>query len=1210
MTSRVRFWLAAAALSLPLCLQAQETRGMIYGRVLDPQDSAVVAARVTVTNTDTNVAVNRETNETGYYEATLLLPGNYQVVTETPGFKSAIRSGIVLGLGARLEITLRLELGAVAESITVVGETPLLETSNVTSGRTVTERAIRDLPVMGNQPTLLVQLAPGMYHPGRVTYTTPGYNIANSRYFMPLNVGGNDWTVDGAPNVARDRRVGDVPHADTIQEFRVETSNFDASVGHATGASISMMTKAGTNQFHGTLNETHSQSRWNGSSLFARQLFYSSIAQAEAAGDQAGAAAIRKDGIQPPGHTNSYAASIGGPIVRNRLFFFFSYWGIDERKSTPPGNELFTIPTVDNRGGDFSQLFQVNPTLYQIYDPLTVTADAGREGHYVRQPFANNVIPQSRIVNPAYGSYAGFLPIPNSNPVDPTTQEPVDNWNTARGPNLIDSTDLSNRVDYNISDKHRVFGRWTWADFLEDQDDWTYATVRGLESSYLSRKNRSMTVDYVYTHSSATVLNFKIGLTEFNESGLGRVVTTFKPSDVGLPGYLDEKAGEQAVIPQMRFAGYQGFTHGSYPSRTFYRTISSEASLSHVSGKHSLRAGVDTRQFLRTNTLGGVTSGRFDFDNFFTRRNDDTFTPAGTLGHSWAAFMMGLPTTGYVETNDTYALHSPAYGAFFQDNWRVSSRLTLNLGIRFERENGVTERYDRQLTNFDPTAQLPISAAAQAAYAANPLPELAASAFNVAGGTLYAGQDGAERRRWGAETMWMPRLSMAYQLSSTTVLRVGYGMFYDTLNTLNVSPDQFGYARTTTVNISDDFGQTWLAGDPGQGISPMSDPFPVRGDGTRFDSPVRNSLGLMARAGSGWSYYDFDYKHPRLQRWRVGMQHQLGPNMAIEVGYTGSKATRLAIAGYRDDALPGSYWATGQTRNNDVASDLNANVVNPFNISNFESLQASDGVVYQQMSTLSFFNSTTIRKNQLLRPFPQMNGLAQVNRSDGDGRTDAIEVSFERRFSRGFSLNIAYAGLRGRERVVSLNEFALPSEYMTTQNGRPHRFTFAGIFELPFGKGRAYATSGPLSWILGGWQIASTYEFQPGQLVEFPNLFFSGDEDGIQSDSPTIDQWFNTDGFVRTASSQPAAFHQRVFPLRVDGVRAQSTSVLSANLSRTFRFKERVSFELRGDVLNLMNRSQFNPPNTTPTSTNFGRITSVIGESINRLIQVQLRLRF
>jgi hypothetical protein len=1207
---RISLSLAATLFSWSFNLQAQETRGMIFGRVLDPQDSAVVGARVTVTNTETNVSVNRETNEVGYYEATLLLPGTYQISTESEGFKSSVRSGVVLGLGGRLEITLRLELGAVAESITVVGETPLLETSNVSSGRTVNERAIRDLPVMGNQPTLLVQLTPGMYHPGRVTYTTPGYNIANSRYFMPLNVGGNDWTVDGAPNLAQSRRVANVPHADTIQEFRVETSNFDASVGHATGASISMMTKAGTNQFHGSLNETHSQARWNGSSLFARQLYYSSIAQAEAAGDQAGAEAIRKDGIQPPGHTNSYAASIGGPILRNRLFFFFSYWGIDERKSTPPGNELFTIPTLAAREGDFSDLFQVNPTLYQIYDPLTVQEDAGRAGHYVRQPFANNVIPKSRIINPAYDSYAGFLPIPNAGPADFTSEEPVNNWNTARGPNLIDSTDLSSRVDFNVSDKHRLFGRWTWADFLEDQDDWTYSTVRGLESSYLSRKNRSATVDWVYTASSATVFNFKVGVTDFNESGLGRVVTTYKPSDVGLPTYLDQKAGEQTHIPQMRFAGYEGFTNGSYPARTFYRTISSEASVSHVRGRHSLRAGIDTRQFLRTNTLGGVTSGRFDFDNFFTRRNDDTFTPAGTLGHSWAAFMMGLPSNGLVETNDTYALHSPAYGAYFQDNWRLSSRLTLNLGLRFEHENGITERYDRQLTNFDPSAELPISAAAEAAYAANPLAELSASAFNVAGGSLYAGQNGADRRRWGSETMWMPRLSVAYQLSDKTVLRAGYGMFYDTLNTLNVAPDQFGYARTTTTQISNDFGQTWLAGNPGQGVSPMSDPFPVRGDGTRFDSPVRNALGLMARAGAGWNYFDFNYKHPRLQRWRVGIQHQLGPNMAIDIGYTGSKATRLPVAGYREDALPGQYWASGQARDDALASDLNANLPNPFHISNFESLQTSDPAVYQQMSTLSFFRSSTIRKNQLLRMFPQMNGLAPTNLAEGDGKTHSVEVSFERRFSSGFSLNIAYAGLRGQERVLSLNEFALPTEYMTTQNGRPHRFTFAGIFELPFGRNRAYLTSGPLSHIFGGWQIASTYEYQPGQLVEYPNLFFSGDMDGIQSDNPAIDRWFNSDGFVTAASSQPAAFHQRVFPVRIDGVRAQPTSVLSANLSRSFRIKERLTFELRGDVLNVMNRSQFNPPNTSPTSTNFGRITSVIGESINRLIQVQLRLRF
>jgi hypothetical protein len=366
----------------------------------------------------------------------------------------------------------------------------------------------------------------------------------------------------------------------------------------------------------------------------------------------------------------------------------------------------------------------------------------------------------------------------------------------------------------------------------------------------------------------------------------------------------------------------------------------------------------------------------------------------------------------------------------------------------------------------------------------------------------------------------------------------------------------------------------------------------------------------MARAGSGWSYYGFEAKRPRTQRWRVAIQHQLGSNTVIDVAYVGSWADRLYIAGYAEDALPEQYWASGEVRNDATANYLNANLPNPFQLSNFESLRTSSPVVYQQMSTLAFFTSPTIRRSQLLRPFPHMNVLSRSNIPEGVGRTHSMEISLERRFSQGFSGNVAYTALDGQERIQTLNEFELPTTYMPTQNGRPHRFTVAGIVELPFGKGRRYLTSGVLNHVFGGWQIASTYEWQAGQLVEFLNPFYYGDLEDIKNSNPTLDRWFNTDGFERTANRTPAAFHRRVFPLRVDGVRAQSTNLASANLSRKFPFNESMSLEIRADVLNLTNRSQFSPPNSTPTSTNFGRITSAIGESINRMIQLQARFRF
>ncbi|MBL8223322.1 MAG: hypothetical protein JNL62_29080, partial [Bryobacterales bacterium] len=223
---------------------------------------------------------------------------------------------------------------------------------------------------------------------------------------------------------------------------------------------------------------------------------------------------------------------------------------------------------------------------------------------------------------------------------------------------------------------------------------------------------------------------------------------------------------------------------------------------------------------------------------------------------------------------------------------------------------------------FDPNLELPISAAAQAAYARNPLPELPASQFVVRGGSVYTGVNGAPRELWRSELMWLPRLSAAYQVSNKTVIRGGYGIYFDTLNVMNQAADQFGYSRPTSTVLTNDFGENWLVGDPRNNISPLTNPFPVRANGTRFDVPLQNALGAMARVGQGWTYTGYDRRHPRVQRWRVGVQREVSSNILVEASYWGQFADRANIT-RRQDALPEQYWATGNTRNNAIATELN-----------------------------------------------------------------------------------------------------------------------------------------------------------------------------------------------------------------------------------------------------------------------------------------------
>jgi hypothetical protein len=388
----------------------------------------------------------------------------------------------------------------------------------------------------------------------------------------------------------------------------------------------------------------------------------------------------------------------------------------------------------------------------------------------------------------------------------------------------------------------------------------------------------------------------------------------------------------------------------------------------------------------------------------------------------------------------------------------------------------------------------------------------------------------------------------------------------------------------------------------------VADPFPVRADGTRFDAVTGSALGLMARTGRGWSFYDYDYEHAYLQRWRLGVQRQLDADTTVEVAYVGERARNISLS-RSFSPLPARYWATGTVRDNAVASNLTQNVPNPFRITNFAALQTSDPAQYANLSTLAFFTGATMQKNVLLRAFPQMNGLTRSNAPVGQANTNSLQVTVQRRFAKGFNLNAGYTRMRASAADYFYNEFDDSPSWRPTNDARPHRFTAGGIYEFPFGPGRALLKRGILGRLAGGFQAAATYEWQPGALLDWGNLFFYGNLADIAEGPRTLDRWFNTANFERTSSKLPASYQARVFPTRVDGVRADMTNQWNTNVQRNFRLREAVMLQLRVDAINLQNRSQFAGPSLSPASTDFGRVTSQTNTT-KRFIQGQIRLRF
>jgi len=1201
--------LAVLLLLISSCaLHAQETHGYIGGRVLDPASAPVAGCQVTVTNTDTNSTTRVTTNATGYYEANLLMPGTYRISAEATGFKRAVRSGVALALGAHLDIPFVFELGQVSDSVNVTAEAPLLESGSGSSGRVIDAQVLSDVPVLNNMSLLLAEMTPGVQSAGVNSWVSYHSGGGGLQYSINGGVGGNDFSIDGVPNNSG-RGAAYIPHTEAISEFKMETSGFDASLGHSTGITVQMMTKAGTNQYHGSLTETYWNQQWEAAPFFARQLYYTNIANAKAKGDTALAAKLASVPILPDGYEHNYAAAIGGPVVipkivngHNKLFFFVAYNGFKDSRSEEATTFNHTVPGVDEKKGDFSKLLNIGPQ-YTVYDPLTVAANPLRPGQVVRTPFAGNILPQSRINNPMFKLYNSFYPDPNV--VQASNQDPTNNYLATQQKWNLMYSGITNRVDYNINDKHRVFARWSWFHYHEQRSDWTYETTPGININDQIRGDLGANVDWTYTIGPSTVLDVNVGSSNRLNNADPVVDLSYKPSDVGLPTYMDTRAGSRHMLPQVNLSGYNGMGIG-YPTLDKSRLLTAKADLFHIRGNHTIRAGADTRGQYRNVNGGGTTSGAFNFDNSLTRKDGDGNTASASLGLSYAAFMLGLPSTMSMALNDSYSTFNLYTGYYIQDQWRVSPRLTLSFGFRVEYELGPTERYNRWLGAFDPTMKLPITAGAQAAYTASPVAEMPASSFSVLGGSWYPGTNGRDRKVWQNELLYLPRFSFAYSLSHTTVIRGGYGIFYDSNNVHNNAADLTGYNRTTTTTSTTDWGQNWATGNPFKGISPLADPFPVRADNTRFDDPTGNLLGSMTKAGAGWTFIDPNLKHPRQQRGTLSIQQQLKNNV-VEVAYVATYSDRLPISEPLQP-LDQKYWAQGNVRDNAVATAMNLAVTNPFTLTNFAGLKTTDPLIYQSMSGNSFFTSKTIAKNRLLRVYPQMNGLNETT-SIGEAKTHSLITSFMRRFSHGWMMQASYTAMYGKFRDYFYNEYDPAPSWRSTNNTRPQRVTMMGSWDLPFGARRQFLKQGWAGQVVGGWKLSSTYVYQPGPLLSWGNVFYYGKLSEIPNDNQTMAQWFNTANFNRVSGNAPNSFQARIFPFVIDGVRGDRTSQINANLQREFSYKERYKLLARLDVLNIMNRSQMDVPSTDPLNTNFGKVISQTTAQ-NRFVTIQFRFRF
>jgi hypothetical protein len=1176
---------------------AQEFRGSVSGRVLDANGLGVPGAQVILTNAETNVSATTSTEQTGDYAVLYLLPGQYRVTVTAAGFKKLERRGIEVRIGDKLALDLQLEVGAITETLNVTGDPPLLEVTSASPGQVIDSRRLSELPLGDGNPTMLTRIAAGVTPTGSFgAFNQPFSNFGPSSIRVDGAPGENEYTLNGFPNMSIARKVAFNTPTDAVTEFKMENFSYDAQSGHTGAAIINVSLKGGTNSLHGTLYEFIRNDAFNANDFFRNRAHLP----------------------RAPLRYDRYGGSLSGPVRipklydgRDKTFFSFTYEGLYDNF---PETMTFSVPTDAQRGGDFRDLLPGS----LIYDPFTATLSNGqvkRQQICIRdssgncQPGTLNMIDPARI-SPIAKSYLQFIPHAN---LSGTT------FNlTASPPNIDHFNTEVVRIDHTVSKNQKFFFHYFHNRLHQLRGGWS-TVVNGVQPSgqEFFRSNNGVGYDHVYTFSPTTVLDARVGFSRFVELSLPRSLGAFDPASMGFSGQTVALFRGYHYVPLLKIDQYlpvttffSGALGKDVGGPTAFNIYSFQPALTKITGSHTLRFGYDFRAYRQNSSGPGNVAGSYEFKSDFTNASSSS---GSQFGQSLASFLLGLPTSGsFIDRNVAGSSYqSPYHGIFAQDDWRVSRRLTLNLGLRWEYEPPTTERFNRNIRGFDTTSSNPIEAAAEAAYVQHPDSFLPVADFHVRGGFLFA--DPEHRGIWeSGKGNLEPRVGAAYRLGAKTVLRGGWGIFIvpllsDGTNTGSTFvANQTGFSQQTFVVPSNDNGLTFNPNNCT--FNCWADPFP-NGAAT----PPGSSLGLATLLGQTINtFVPLVRRNGRVQHWSVDIQKELPRQWLLDVGYFATKGSRLNTS-RGINPVPRQFLSTNPIRDQ-VAIDLLGKVVtNPF----------------AGLLPGSTLNGPQIRRSQLLRPFPE---FASINSEAYVGRSNynSLQVRLEKRFSGGYTLLAGYTWSKLIEQTTFLNDTDTQPEKRISPNDVTHRVVASGVWELPFGRGRKWGTNWPriAEEVAGGWQVEAIYSAQSGfPIGDLGNLVFFGDPSTLRTNisSSTVDNAFPTSGFYFTdaavqTNGVPDPKKQRsdgriklesnirTFPSRLSGFRGHALNNWDLSFIKKFLITEPVRLQFRGEAFNLFNHPFFRDPNTDPTSASFGKIT---GQSnTGRYLQLGLKLTF
>src|SRR5215510_11643455 len=943
---------------------AQEFRGSLTDRITDPTGAALVGATVNLKNAETNIVNATSTNEDGVYNFPLLQPGKYQLSVTQQGFKAAQRNNIELRVADKLTVDVQMEVGTATESVQIVGSSPALETGSVSTGTVISSKQISELPLTEGTAYQLATLAPGIFYTGNPLFTGPTSNGNLTAFRSNGATGRNQITLDGTPNYAFDGGVGFSPPSDAVQEFKVQTNVFDAQQGYSAGGTVNVAVKSGTNNLHGSLWYFNRDRSRTANNFFSNRI-----------------------GQERPERTyHRFGGVASGPVYvpklyngRDRTFFLFSHERLKESVAEP---QLFTVPTEKMRRGDFSDLLALQtPTL--IYDPAT--APQTGTGNFNRTAFTGNIIPTNRL-NPIAVEYFKYFPLPNSPGNADGTNNYFSNMNRRQNYRAF-----LTRIDHKISDKQTIFGKFFRSFNPEDRYDWA-GVVNGfpVTKGFEYRTNNGGNIDYTITLSPSLVLDLRAGANRFTQERLPG--DEFDPARLGFAGPALAVMRGYQHLPRFDIRTYDatrpirsilGSNRADYNEGLLrpFQMATFQPTVTQIFGNHATKYRYDFRVIRENRTTDGYKGGRFFFDGVFTSpASNSSSAIRNTYGRDVAAFLLGLPSASgqsTIENSSNYSVQSVFHGFFFHDDWRVTSKLTLNLGLRYELETGLTERYNRIIRGIDLTTPSPVEAAAKAAYTAayNANPSaflLPPDRFHALGGITFA--DDNNRGIWKADKRnWQPRVGLAYKLTEKTVLRSGFGIF---MAPFQIEPPfQPGFSGATPFVPTNDNGRTFVA--------TLSNPYP----NGLLDSPGA-SLGLLTNVGQGLSgILPVERRNAKFARLIFGVQRELPGQFVVEANFVTAWGYDLAV----DRSLnfvPRQFLGDTPATDTTQSAFLNTTIPNPF-----RNLLPNTGS--------PFHTATTISRAQSLMVFPHFSSLS-TQEYNGTNRYNSLQFQAQKRFSKSF----------------------------------------------------------------------------------------------------------------------------------------------------------------------------------------------------------------